>query len=90
MEEKYKELSNKYKISAKTYFYVLGLATCQTTKPQYLNTSTEIAHAEKTEKTWKLACDILELLADKGYAQNPQWKNFVKKEEKRKAQVCQK
>ena len=64
-EDKYKELADKYKVSARTYFYVLGLATFQTTGVPYLSTSTEIAHAEKTTKTWKLACDILQLLADK-------------------------
>ena len=65
MEEKYRELSNKYMVSERTYFYVLGLATFQTTGVPYLSTSTEIAHAKKTTKTWKLACDILQLLADK-------------------------
>lgn len=84
MEDKYKELANKYKVSARTYFYVLGLATFQTTGTPYVGNSTEIAHAEKTTKTWKLACDILQLLADKGQAQNPQWEKFVKKETKAK------
>lgn len=73
MEEKYKELADKYKVSARTYFYVLGLATFQTTGTPYIGNSTDIAKAEKTTKTWELACDILQLLADKGRAQNPQW-----------------
>lgn len=84
MEEKYKELADKYKVSARTYFYVLGLATFQTTGTPYIGNSTEITKAEKTTKTWKLACDILQLLADKGQVQNPQWEEFVKKETKRK------
>lgn len=76
MEDKYKELSNKYKVSARTYFYVLGLATFQTTGTPYVGNSTEIVKAEKTEETWKLACEILQLLADKGQAQNPQWESL--------------
>lgn len=76
MEEKYKELADKYKVSARTYFYVLGLATFQTTGTPYISNSTEITHAEKTEKTWKLACDILQLLADKKQIQNPQWESL--------------
>ena len=76
MEEKYRELSNKYKVSARTYFYVLGLATFQTTGTPYIGSSTEIVKAEKTEETWKLACDILQTLAKNNAAQNPLWESL--------------
>lgn len=76
MEDKYKELADKYKVSARTYFYVLGLATFQTTGTPYIGSSAEIAKAEKTKKTWELACEILQCLAGHNAVQNPQWENY--------------
>ena len=87
MEDKYKELADKYEVSARTYFYVLGLATFKTTGTPYIGNSTEIAKAEKTKKTWKLACEILQCLADHNAVQNPQWEKWTKKENNAKMKL---
>lgn len=73
MENKYKQLADKYKVSARTYTNVLGLAIFQTTGNPYSREPMEVANAEKTPETWKLACDILELLASKEHINNPTW-----------------
>ena len=61
MQEKYNTLSDEYAISARTYFMVLRLAIYHLTG-EYLETSVEIADAEKSEEVWKLGCEILKTL----------------------------
>ncbi len=60
-EEEYNKLSDKYVISARKYFKVLGLALYHVLGTQ-AECSADIAKATKTDEVWECACSILKTL----------------------------
>lgn len=61
MEQKYHELTEKYQIPARKYFWILRLAIYHADGKQ-LDSSYEVAKYHSSPEVYKVACRILEAL----------------------------